>query len=247
MRQRSRAGIDWQPLPWAVRVLPAVTCWGRPRGAGNRLRRTRGIAASCPPARCPRGRLDQRRSQSFVPAHPHSPRIPPPRAPNMAARGGQPADKERADALARMDLRKIVRAYVQQMVDEVPGYKALLLDKDTMRIVSTLFGRTELGEHSVFHIERIDRAESKDHMELKVRLPAQRPQTAKRGPSHGLTLSRCRSRRGLHPRAGLAGIVRLVCCRAAASGPCTRAPQAPAPSPHPARRPSASCAPPAKM
>lgn len=79
------------------------------------------------------------------------------------------ADKERAEALAQMDLRKIVRAYIQQMVDEVPGYKALLLDKDTMRICSTLFGRTELGDHGVFHVERLDGGEGKDHMELKVR------------------------------------------------------------------------------
>lgn len=84
-----------------------------------------------------------------------------------AARGAG-AEKERAEALARMDLRKIVRAYIQQMVDEVPGYKALLLDKETMRICSTLYGRTELADHSVFHVERIDGTVGKDHMELKV-------------------------------------------------------------------------------
>lgn len=83
-------------------------------------------------------------------------------------------DKERSAALAQMDLAKILRAYVQQMVDEVPGYKALLLDKETMRIVSTLYGRTELADHSVVHIERVDAAaaggaaEGKEHMELKV-------------------------------------------------------------------------------
>lgn len=81
------------------------------------------------------------------------------------ARG--PADKERAEALAQMDLRKIMRAYIQQMVDEVPGYKALLLDKDTMRACSTLYGRTELSDHGVYHVERLD-SEGKDHMELKV-------------------------------------------------------------------------------
>lgn len=83
-------------------------------------------------------------------------------------------DKERSAALAQMDLAKILRAYVQQMVDEVQGYKALLLDKETMRIVSTLYGRTELADHSVVHIERVDAAaggagaaEGKEHMELK--------------------------------------------------------------------------------
>jgi hypothetical protein len=84
----------------------------------------------------------------------------------MAARA---PDKERADALAQMNLTRITRAYIQQMIDEVPGYKALLLDKDTMRVCSTVYGRTELAEHSVVHVERIDKAnEAKDHMELKV-------------------------------------------------------------------------------
>lgn len=76
-----------------------------------------------------------------------------------------------------MDLVKIVRAYVQQMVDEVQGYKALLLDRETMRVVSTLYGRTELAEHGVVLIERLDLAAppafggagaGKEHMELKV-------------------------------------------------------------------------------
>jgi hypothetical protein len=80
-------------------------------------------------------------------------------------------EKERSAALANMDLMKIVRAYVQQMVDEAQGYKALLLDKETMRIVSTLYGRTELAEHNVVHVERLDAVagiEGKDHLELKV-------------------------------------------------------------------------------
>lgn len=88
------------------------------------------------------------------------------------AQGGAALDKERAAALSNMDLTRIVRAYVQQLADEVPGYKALLLDRETMRIVSTLFGRTELAEHSIVHVERLDAAgggEGKEHMELKVR------------------------------------------------------------------------------
>lgn len=51
---------------------------------------------------------------------------------------------------------------------EVPGYKGLLVDKDTMRVASTLFGRTELAEHSVVHVERLDSNDSKQHLELKV-------------------------------------------------------------------------------
>lgn len=53
---------------------------------------------------------------------------------------------------------------------EVPGYKGLLVDKDTMRVCSTLFGRTELAEHSVVHVERLDSNDGKHHPELKVRL-----------------------------------------------------------------------------
>ncbi len=71
--------------------------------------------------------------------------------------------------MAQMNIVKILRAYIQQMIDEVPGYKALLLDKETMRICSTLYGRTELAEHNVVHVERVDTGEAtKDHMELKV-------------------------------------------------------------------------------
>jgi vacuolar protein sorting-associated protein 45 len=77
------------------------------------------------------------------------------------------ADKERSEALAQMHLIKILRAYMLHMVGEVPGYKALVLDKDTMRISSTQFGRTELAEHNVVHIERLDSNDSKEHLELK--------------------------------------------------------------------------------
>lgn len=51
---------------------------------------------------------------------------------------------------------------------EVPGYKGLLVDKDTMRVCSTLFGRTELAEHSVVHVERLDSTDGTKHPELKV-------------------------------------------------------------------------------
>ena len=81
------------------------------------------------------------------------------------------AAQAKSAALAAMDLAKIVRAYLQQAVDEAVGYKALLLDKETMRIVSTLYGRSELAEHGVVHVERIETgagAEGKEHMELKV-------------------------------------------------------------------------------
>jgi vacuolar protein sorting-associated protein 45 len=87
---------------------------------------------------------------------------------NAMARGITPVDKQRSEALAQMHLIKILRAYILQMVGEVPGYKALLLDKDTMRICSTQFGRTEMAEHNVVHVECLDSPDSTEHLELKV-------------------------------------------------------------------------------
>ncbi|WIA34599.1 hypothetical protein OEZ86_012919 [Tetradesmus obliquus] len=86
---------------------------------------------------------------------------------SVAAMPDRLADKERSEALAQMHLIKILRAYMLHMVGEVPGYKALVVDKDTMRICSTQFGRTELAEHNVVHIERLDSNDSKEHLELK--------------------------------------------------------------------------------
>ena len=80
-----------------------------------------------------------------------------------------PAEREKLEALASMDLVKILRAYVLAVVDSAQGYKALVLDKDTKRIASTLCGRTELGEHGIVLIETLDASNLKDHQELKVR------------------------------------------------------------------------------
>lgn len=89
---------------------------------------------------------------------------------------GRPAntavDKLRTDALATMDLTKIVRAYLGTLSDAATGYKAIILDKDTMRVASTLFGRSEFAEHNVVHVEKLeDQETNKEHTELKVRLP----------------------------------------------------------------------------
>lgn len=82
-------------------------------------------------------------------------------------RAATTVDKERSDALSQMNLSKILRAYIAGMIEDTPGYKALLLDKETMRTCSTLYGRSELADQSVVHSERIDSNEGKDHMELK--------------------------------------------------------------------------------
>ncbi len=67
-----------------------------------------------------------------------------------------------------MDLVKIVRAYIVSVVGSTQGYKALIVDKETMRIASTLLGRTELGEHGIVLVERIEQADKREHHELKV-------------------------------------------------------------------------------
>jgi hypothetical protein len=72
-----------------------------------------------------------------------------------------------------MDLEKILRAYVQTAITSVTGYKALLLDKETMRTCSTLVGRSELADSGVVHIERMDaNAQQQAHPELKASHPA---------------------------------------------------------------------------
>ena len=76
-------------------------------------------------------------------------------------------DRVKQEALNSMDLISITRAYISTMVEEAQGYKALVVDKETMRIASLLFGRTELAEHNVVHIEKIE-VECKEHQELKV-------------------------------------------------------------------------------
>jgi len=63
---------------------------------------------------------------------------------------------EAQEALGRMDLRKIMRAYVRQAAADVPGYKALLLDRETVRVTSTLLGRGELADAGVLLVERVD-------------------------------------------------------------------------------------------
>ena len=78
-----------------------------------------------------------------------------------------PAEREKLEALAQMHLVKILRAYVLAVVDSAQGYKALVVDKETMRIASTLCGRTELGEHGIVLVERLE-ATGKEHQELKV-------------------------------------------------------------------------------
>lgn len=69
-----------------------------------------------------------------------------------------------------IDLVLLLRAYLHTALSAVPGYKALVVDRDTMRMCSTLCGRSELAERDVVHVEQLDHptASKKAHLELKV-------------------------------------------------------------------------------
>ena len=70
-----------------------------------------------------------------------------------------------------VDLAAVVRGYVERMLREVPGMKALLLDAETTQIVSTVYSQSEILEQEVYLVERLD-AESNDQLlHLKVSEP----------------------------------------------------------------------------
>lgn len=77
-------------------------------------------------------------------------------------------NRAKAEALTNMDLLKIMRSYLGSIVEGPSGYKGLVLDTETMRICSTLYGRTELSEKNVVHVECLDKADGRDHSELTV-------------------------------------------------------------------------------
>ncbi|KAG1681582.1 hypothetical protein FOA52_014090 [Chlamydomonas sp. UWO 241] len=76
-------------------------------------------------------------------------------------------ERAKQEALASMDLVRIGRSYLLGAVGACPGYKVLLLDRDTMQSASTLLGRVEMGEHGVVLVERIHEHGGKRHEELK--------------------------------------------------------------------------------
>lgn len=66
------------------------------------------------------------------------------------------------------DLVLLLRSYVERMLREAgAGMKALLLDVETTRIVSTVFSQTELLEHEVFLVERLDEDKGDQLFHLK--------------------------------------------------------------------------------
>eukprot|EP00887_Chlorella_sp_A99_P001827 scaffold19.g1827.t1 len=70
------------------------------------------------------------------------------------------------------DLVLLLRSYVERMLREAgAGMKAQLLDVETTRIVSTVFSQTELLEHEVFLVERLDEDKGDQLFHLKAGSP----------------------------------------------------------------------------
>jgi vacuolar protein sorting-associated protein 45 len=68
-----------------------------------------------------------------------------------------------------MDLSYVVRYYIEKMLKEVTGMKALLLDSETTRIVSTVYSQSEILEHEVYLVEKLDSDPGEQLLHLKVR------------------------------------------------------------------------------
>eukprot|EP00891_Asterochloris_glomerata_P009321 jgi/Astpho2/9321/fgenesh1_pm.00142_%23_3_t len=66
-----------------------------------------------------------------------------------------------------MDLSLVVRFYIEKMLKEVTGMKVLLLDSDTTRIVSTVYSQSEILEHEVYLVERLDGDQKEQLLHLK--------------------------------------------------------------------------------
>lgn len=68
------------------------------------------------------------------------------------------------------DLVALLRSYMERMLREAgPGMKALLLDAETTRVVSTVFSQSELLEQEVFLVERLEADRGDQLFHLKVR------------------------------------------------------------------------------
>ena len=68
-----------------------------------------------------------------------------------------------------MDLSYVVRYYIEKMLKEVTGMKAMLLDAETTRIVSTVYSQSEILEQEVYLVEKLDSDPGEQLLHLKVR------------------------------------------------------------------------------
>lgn len=77
----------------------------------------------------------------------------------MAAPGAGPP--------AGLDLVAVLRSYLERMLREVGGMKCLLLDSETTRVVSTVFSQSEILEHEVYLVERLEAERGDQLLHLK--------------------------------------------------------------------------------
>lgn len=66
------------------------------------------------------------------------------------------------------DLVVILRYYIEKMLKDVNGMKVLVLDADTTQIVSTAYSQSEILEHEVYLVDRIDSDSAEPLQHLKV-------------------------------------------------------------------------------
>lgn len=67
-----------------------------------------------------------------------------------------------------MDLVAIARHYVDRMLREVPGMKALILDGETTQTISEVYSQTEIMNAEVYLVERLDAGKTDKLPHLKV-------------------------------------------------------------------------------
>ena len=67
-----------------------------------------------------------------------------------------------------MDLSYVVRYYIEKMLKDVGGMKAMLLDSETTRIVSTVYSQSEILEQEVYLVEKLDSDPGEQLLHLKV-------------------------------------------------------------------------------
>lgn len=71
------------------------------------------------------------------------------------------------------NLVDVVRFYIDKMLREVMGMKVLLVDAETLRAVSTVYSQSEILEHEVYLVERLDadKNDSLFHLKARGRMP----------------------------------------------------------------------------
>ena len=81
-----------------------------------------------------------------------------------------------------MDLSYVVRYYIEKMLKEVTGMKAMLLDSETTRIVSTVYSQSEILEQEVYLVEKLDSDPGEQLLHLKVRTICRSTAVRRQGP-----------------------------------------------------------------